>query len=48
MDVNVVLERNGIRITRRKMQQKKLPEKQRVKKADAVAFLKEAYSVEVR
>jgi large subunit ribosomal protein L5 len=48
MDVNVVLERNGIRITRRKMQKKKLPEKQRVKKADAVAFLKEAYSVEVR
>jgi large subunit ribosomal protein L5 len=48
MDVNVVLERNGIRITRRKMQQKKLPEKQRVKKADAIAFLKEAYSVEVR
>ena len=25
MDVNVVLERNGIRITRRKMQKKKLP-----------------------
>jgi large subunit ribosomal protein L5 len=48
MDVNVVLERNGIRITRRKMQKKKLPEKQRVKKVDAVAFLKEAYSVEVR
>ncbi|MGD0535827.1 50S ribosomal protein L5 [Methanoregula sp.] len=48
MDVNVVLERNGIRITRRRMQKKKLPEKQRVKKEDAVAFLKEAYSVEVR
>ena len=48
MDVNVVLERNGIRITRRRMQQKKLPEKQRVKKEDAIAFLKKEYSVEVR
>ena len=48
MDVNVVLERNGIRITRRRMRQKKLPEKQRVKKEDAIAFLKKEYSVEVR
>ncbi len=48
MDVNVVLERNGIRITRRRMQQKKLPEKQRVKKEDAIAFLKKEYAVEVR
>jgi large subunit ribosomal protein L5 len=48
MDVNVVLERNGIRITRRRMQQKKLPGKQRVKKEDAIAFLKKEYSVEVR
>ena len=48
MDVNVVLERNGIRITRRRMQQKKLPEKQRVKKEDAIAFLKKEFAVEVR
>jgi len=48
MDVNVVLERKGIRITRRKMEQKKLPAKQRVSKADAIAFLKEKYQVEVR
>ena len=41
MDVNVVLERKGIRITRRRMEQKKLPAKQRVKKEDAIAFLKE-------
>ena len=41
MDVNVVLERRGIRITRRRMEQKKLPAKQRVKKEDAIAFLKE-------
>lgn len=48
MDVNVVLERNGIRITRRRMQQKKLPGKQRVKKEDAIAFLRKEYEVEVR
>ena len=48
MDVNVVLERKGIRITRRRMEQKKLPAKQRVKKEDAIAFLKEQYMVEVR
>jgi large subunit ribosomal protein L5 len=48
MDVNVVLERKGIRITRRRMEQKKLPAKQRVKKEDAIAFLKEHYQVEVR
>jgi large subunit ribosomal protein L5 len=48
MDVNVVLERRGIRITRRRMGQKKLPAKQRVSKQDAIAFLKETYQVEVR
>jgi len=48
MDVNVVLERRGIRITRRRMEQKKLPEKQRVKKEDAIEFLKQNYQVEVR
>ena len=48
MDVNVVLERRGIRITRRRMGQKKLPAKQRVSKQDAIAFLKEKYQVEVR
>jgi len=48
MDVNVVLERKGIRITRRRMEQKKLPAKQRVNKTDAIAFLKQEYKVEVR
>ena len=48
MDVNVVLERRGIRITRRRTEQKKLPAKQRVNKTDAIAFLKEKYQVEVR
>ena len=48
MDVNVVLERRGIRITRRRMEQRKLPAKQRVSKADAIEFLKQQYQVEVR
>jgi large subunit ribosomal protein L5 len=47
MDVNVVLERRGIRITRRHTEQKKLPAKQRVNKTDAIAFLKEKFQVEV-
>jgi large subunit ribosomal protein L5 len=48
MDVNVVLERKGIRITRRRVARKKLPAKQRVSKQDAIAFLKQDYQVEVR
>ena len=47
MDVNVVLERKGIRIVRRSIQTKKLPTKQRVTKADAVAYMNEAFNVEV-
>lgn len=47
MDVNVVLQRRGIRIARRKVEQRRLPAKQRVKPAEAVAFLKEQYQVEV-
>ncbi len=47
MDVSVVLERKGIRIARRALQEKKLPTKQRVTKDDAVAYMKEAFNVEV-
>ncbi|WP_319642682.1 50S ribosomal protein L5 [Methanovulcanius yangii] len=47
MDISVVLERKGIRIARRALQEKKLPSKQRVTKADAVAYMKEAFNVEV-
>jgi large subunit ribosomal protein L5 len=43
-----VLERKGIRIARRRTEQKKLPAKQRVTKTDAIAFLKQEYTVEVR
>ncbi len=48
MDVNVVLERPGVRIARRREQQKKLPAHQRVTKEDAIAFMVEAYGVEMR
>lgn len=48
MDVNVVLERRGIRIARRRTEQKKLPAKQRVNKSDAIEFLRQQYQVEVR
>lgn len=48
MDVNVVLERKGIRITRRRVARKKLPAKQRVSKQDAIEFLKQDFQVEVR
>jgi large subunit ribosomal protein L5 len=48
MDVNVVLERKGIRITRRRVARKTLPAAPRVSKQDAIAFLKQDYQVEVR
>jgi large subunit ribosomal protein L5 len=48
MDINVVLARRGIRITRRHIEQKKLPQKQQVGSKDAIAFLNEKYNVEVR
>jgi len=47
MDVTVVLERKGIRIARRSIQKRKLPTKQRVTKEDAVAYMSEAFNVEV-
>ncbi|MCP1662991.1 MAG: 50S ribosomal protein L5 [Methanocalculus sp. MSAO_Arc1] len=47
MDVNVVIEKKGIRIARRAAQQKKLPSKQHVKKDEAVSFVEEHFNVEV-
>jgi len=47
MDVNVILERKGIRIARRNIGQRKLPSKQVVTKEDAVRFMTEKYQVEV-
>jgi len=48
MDVNVVLARRGIRITRRHIEQRRLPVKQKVAPEDSLAFLKSRFNVEVR
>lgn len=48
MDVNVVLEKKGIRIARRSIQKKKLPLKQRVSREEAVKFMQEEFGVEVQ
>ncbi len=48
LDVTVVLKRNGLRICKRSIQQKKLPLKQRVTKEDTALFLKEQYNIEVQ
>ena len=47
MDVNVVLERKGVRIARRSVERRKLPAKQRVNQEEAIAFMRERYQVEV-
>ena len=47
MDINVVLERRGIRIARRSTQQKKLPAKQRIGRDEAINFVREQFNVEV-
>ncbi|MDD1656145.1 MAG: 50S ribosomal protein L5 [Methanomicrobiales archaeon] len=48
MDVNVVLERPGARVARRKVMPRRLPRKQRVTADEAISFLQEAYKVEVQ
>jgi len=47
MDINVVIEKKGVRIARRSAQKKKLPTKQHVRKDEAVSFIKERFNVEV-
>jgi large subunit ribosomal protein L5 len=47
MDVNVALKRAGYRITRRKIEQHKIPQNHRLTKEDAISFVKSKYSVEV-
>jgi large subunit ribosomal protein L5 len=48
MDINVILARRGVRVSRRHIERHKLPEKQQVKPDDAMAFLHEKYNVEVQ
>lgn len=47
MDVNVALKRPGYRIRERKIGKHRIPQNHRLKKDDAVTFLKEKYGVEV-
>ncbi len=47
MDVNVALKRAGYRISRRKIEQHKIPQNHRLTKEDAISFVKSKYSVEV-
>ncbi len=47
MDINVVLARRGVRISRRHEEQRKLPGKQQVNREDAIQFLNEQFKVEV-
>lgn len=47
MDVNVALKRAGYRINTRKIGQHKISQDHRLKKEDAISFLKEKYSAEV-
>ncbi|MBA7529619.1 hypothetical protein ES705_21817 [subsurface metagenome] len=47
MDVSVALKRPGYRIKERRIQKKKVPNKQRINRADVFAFLEKDYGVEV-
>ncbi len=47
MDVNVALRRPGYRIRTRKIAKHKIPQNHRLKKEDAISFLKEKYGAEV-
>ncbi|TAJ45260.1 50S ribosomal protein L5 [Methanofollis fontis] len=47
MDINVVLEKKGVRIARRRIAPRKLPTKQRVTKDEAISFVRDSYGMEV-
>ncbi len=47
MDVNVIVNRRGYRINKRRIVKRKIPTSHRITKEDTVAFFKDAYSVEV-
>ncbi len=48
MDINVVLEKKGVRIARRSIQTRKLPLHQRVSREEAVKFMQDEFGVEVQ
>ncbi len=47
MDINVAIKRAGYRIRTRKIEKHKISQNHRLKKDDAISFVKEKYSVEV-
>lgn len=47
MDVTVSLIRSGYRVARRKIQKQKIPNSHKLTKPDAIAYIKDAYGVEV-
>jgi hypothetical protein len=47
MDMCVSLKRPGYRRQERKLQKKKLPQKQRINRADVFAFLEDEYGLEL-
>jgi len=47
MDINVVVNRPGYRINKRRIVKRKIPTSHRITKEDTIAFFKDRYSVEV-
>jgi large subunit ribosomal protein L5 len=47
MDVNVVIQRPGYRVTKRRIMRRRLPHKHRVTREEAMDFMKEQFAVEV-
>jgi large subunit ribosomal protein L5 len=47
MDVSVAMKRAGYRIARRRVAQKKLPQSQRLNKADTMDFVQKRFSVQI-
>jgi large subunit ribosomal protein L5 len=47
MDINVVVNRPGYRISKRRIVKRKVPTSHRITKEDTIAFFKDEYSVEV-
>lgn len=47
LNVSVTLERKGFRVKRRRIQKKKIPRKERIKKEEAMEWVKKNYGVEI-
>ena len=47
MDINVIVNRRGYRINKRRIVKRKIPTSHKITKEDTIAFFKDTYSVEV-